>query len=79
LTYYQNKPSQEKCPMLITETVQLRFISISNKENIMNSNQKTQASNKPIQKLSVEAKKFLSQRNNNGGGGHCQGGGGNNW
>ena len=45
----------------------------------MNSNPKTQASNKPIQKLSVEAKKFLSQRNNNGGDGHCQGGGGNNW
>ncbi|WP_263868766.1 hypothetical protein [Pseudomonas sp. Y24-6] len=31
---------------------------------------------KPIQKLSAEAKKLLSQRNNNGGGGHCQGGGG---
>lgn len=45
----------------------------------MNSNSKTQARIKPVQKLSVEAKKFLSQRNNNGGGGHCQGGGGNNW
>ena len=65
--------------MLTTETVQLRFISTSNKEYIMNSNSKKQARIKPVQKLSVEAKKFLSQRNNNGGGGHCQGGDGNNW
>lgn len=34
---------------------------------------------KPKQKLSAEAKKFLSKRNNNGGGGHCQGGGGGGW
>ncbi|SDH01111.1 hypothetical protein [Pseudomonas abietaniphila] len=30
---------------------------------------------KPEQKLSAEAKKFLTTRKNNGGGGHCQGGG----
>ena len=34
---------------------------------------------KPDQKLSADAKKFLSKRNNNGGGGHCQGGGGGGW
>ncbi|MFS2161665.1 hypothetical protein ACCD10_30630 [Pseudomonas sp. Pseusp122] len=39
-------------------------------------NAKSVNSKKPDQKLSTEAKKFMSTRNN-GGGGHCQGGG--NW
>ena len=42
----------------------------------MSTNAGTITTIKPDQKLSVEAKKFLSTRNNNGGGGHCQGGGG---
>jgi hypothetical protein len=42
----------------------------------MRSDANPKISSKPDQKLSAEAKKFLSTRNNNGGGGHCQGGGG---
>lgn len=41
----------------------------------MKLNTKAVTSSKPAQKISSEAKKFLSTRSNNRGGGHCQGGG----
>lgn len=34
---------------------------------------------KPVQTLSVEARRLIAAANNNGSGGHCQGGGGGNW
>jgi hypothetical protein len=48
-------------------------------EQLMRNQTNRKSTIKPDQKLSAEAKKFLSKRNNNGGGGHCQGGGGGGW